>query len=156
VGAPPLLSKAMSQAERNRVSRAVRRGEDGAAAVEFALVLPVLLALVMAIIDFGWLYFVENQISYAVRSVSRDVSVGTIANDLPTIKSEVQNRLSNLPFSVPDPTVCPPFDAACPSTGANEISIVVSVPMADAALINFLGLFSSGSIDVAVTMSLEP
>lgn len=50
--------------------------EDGAAAVEFALVLPLLLLLVSAIIDFGRIYFEQSTLSGAAREGVRLVALG--------------------------------------------------------------------------------
>lgn len=157
----------MSQAERNRFSGGVRPGvcgearargfvsafrlligrdggRGGATAAEFALVLPVLLAFVLGIIEFSWMYFVENEMSYAARSVSRDVSVGTYT--VGEAEGEVLNRLSHFGY---------PFIANANQLG-NEVTIDVSVPTQNAALFNFLSVFVGGTIDISVTMQLEP
>jgi Flp pilus assembly protein TadG len=47
------------------------RDERGAAAVEFALVVPVLLLLVFGMIDFGRLLFTRNNLQSAVREGAR-------------------------------------------------------------------------------------
>lgn len=57
--------------------RARNRGrETGASAVEFALVLPILAALLLGIIQFGWYFFVANSASSAAREAARRVVVG--------------------------------------------------------------------------------
>jgi Flp pilus assembly protein TadG len=47
------------------------RGERGAAAVEFALVLPVLLMIVLGTIDWGWYFFVSQVVTNAAREGAR-------------------------------------------------------------------------------------
>lgn len=56
--------------------RRQRANDHGAAAVEFALVLPLLMALVMGIIQYGWYFFVANNASAAAREGARRVVVG--------------------------------------------------------------------------------
>lgn len=56
-------------------------GERGATAVEFALVAPVFFLLVLAIIEFGWHFFVQHTIHYATREGTRIALVGTQLND---------------------------------------------------------------------------
>ncbi|HET7456669.1 MAG TPA: TadE/TadG family type IV pilus assembly protein [Gemmatimonadaceae bacterium] len=51
------------------------RDERGAAMVEFAIVLPVLVVLVLAIIDFGRLLFLYNNLANAVREGARFAAV---------------------------------------------------------------------------------
>lgn len=53
-----------------------RSGERGAAAVEFAIVLPLLVFLVLAVIDFGRLLFTEISIGSASREAARAASLG--------------------------------------------------------------------------------
>ena len=62
-------------AEAAGVLRRFVRGTRGAAAVEFALVVPVLLTLVCAIIDFGRLFFVSASLTAAVRDGARAAAV---------------------------------------------------------------------------------
>lgn len=45
--------------------------ERGAAAVEMALVMPILVALVMGIIDFGYAFWVQGQVAGAAREGAR-------------------------------------------------------------------------------------
>jgi Flp pilus assembly protein TadG len=49
--------------------------DSGAAAVEFALVLPILLVLVFGIIDFGRAYFTQNGLSNSARETVRVVAL---------------------------------------------------------------------------------
>lgn len=52
-------------------SRTLLRNEDGAAVVEFALVLPIFFLIVFGIIDFGRAFYTVNNIISAVREGSR-------------------------------------------------------------------------------------
>ena len=47
------------------------RGEKGAAAVEFAIVLPLLMLLLAGFIDFGWLFYWQHAVSNASRAGAR-------------------------------------------------------------------------------------
>lgn len=53
------------------------RSERGAAAVEFALVLPVLLALVLGCIEFGRAYNTQISLTHAAREAARSMVVTT-------------------------------------------------------------------------------
>jgi Flp pilus assembly protein TadG len=55
--------------------RRKRRRQRGAAAVEFALVLPVFLLLVLGTIDFGYYFFVSEIVTNAAREGARAGSV---------------------------------------------------------------------------------
>jgi Flp pilus assembly protein TadG len=51
------------------------RKEKGAAAVEFALILPILLALILGIFEFGRLFNIQIQISNAAREAARVMAI---------------------------------------------------------------------------------
>lgn len=82
-----------------------RRGDEGAAAVEFALVLPLLVLLVFGIIDFGRLYYEQITLTDAAREGVRVVALqGTLA----TATTTVQNAAGDTGVSVQaTPTTLP-------------------------------------------------
>jgi Flp pilus assembly protein TadG len=47
------------------------RGQEGSAAVEFAIVLPVLMLLLAGLFDFGWLFFWQHTVTNASRAGAR-------------------------------------------------------------------------------------
>ncbi|HET6413646.1 MAG TPA: TadE family protein [Anaeromyxobacter sp.] len=55
-----------------------RAGERGTAAVEFALVLPLLLMLVLGAIDWGWYFFIREVATNAAREGARVGSVNAV------------------------------------------------------------------------------
>jgi hypothetical protein len=129
-----------------RLIAGTRFGTRGAAAIEFALVMPVLLSLAMGIIEYAWLYYVENQMSYVARAVARDVSAGVLP--LGNAQNKVIARLGEqfpYTFNVPPPD----FD-----TIDEDVTIFISIPMEDAALVNFLNLFGGGTLNASATMKM--
>ena len=54
-------------------------GERGAAAVEFAIVLPILIVLIFGIIDFGLFFYNDLLLTQAARDAARFASVGDAA-----------------------------------------------------------------------------
>ena len=62
--------------------RFLGRSERGASLVEFALVVPVLLALVMGIIEFGWLFNGWITITGSAREGARLAAVGKDYNEI--------------------------------------------------------------------------
>ena len=58
-----------------------RDGQRGAAAVEFAIVLPLLLTLTLGAIDWGWYFYVDQLVTNAAREGAR---AGTLISPPPT------------------------------------------------------------------------
>lgn len=59
------------QGRRRRALRSVHRRREGAAALEFALLLPFFILLILGLIDFGHMLFVVNTITNAAREGAR-------------------------------------------------------------------------------------
>ena len=78
-----------------RTSTARRRG---ATMVEFALVVPILLAILLGTMEFGWMAKNKLQLANAVREGARDAAIGL---NVDTIKTRIKNRATGIP-GVPD------------------------------------------------------
>lgn len=105
-----------------------RRDEGGAAAVEFALVVPLLLMLVLGMIQYGWYFYVSETASGAASNVTRRLSVGdcwsnTEAYDYARRQSPKVTSLTKSPTSL---------------SGASAGDLLTVTVTADA---NMLGLF---------------
>ena len=73
-------------------TRALSQDERGATIVEFALIVPVLIGLLLSILEIGYQGYVTAVVQGALSKASRQVTVGnrTAADVVATIKSEVQ------------------------------------------------------------------
>lgn len=70
-----------------------RKSESGSAAVEFALVAPVLIAIMMGLIDFGRLFWTKNTMQFAVDETARFAMVNP-ASSPATLTAYATNRIS--------------------------------------------------------------
>lgn len=127
------MSRRTGAATHSRGSRGTRaRRSDGAAAVEFAMVFPIFIALVMGIIQYGWYFYAANSATAAAREGARRIVVGDCWDSafLPFVQSQapVITGASHLPV---DLTPVPVGDA---------ISVTVT---ADSNLIEFLPMPAS-------------
>src|SRR3954468_24462843 len=88
-------------------------GERGASAVEFALIMPVLIVLVLGIAVFGHAFQVQGTLSAAARE---GVRVMALQNDPVAARSAVRNAAPSLDPAITDAqiTITP---AACPAGG---------------------------------------
>jgi Flp pilus assembly protein TadG len=72
--------------------RTARRREDGAAALEFALVLPIFVALLFGIISYGWMLSYRQGISQAAAEGSRVLAVAPSGS--PTALSDARAAIN--------------------------------------------------------------
>lgn len=86
IGAQPLMTRAQRGRAGGAQSRPVRRrrAQRGVAAVEFALVLPLLLLLLFGIVEMGFLLYDKSVITSASRAAARQaVAFGEDATGVP-------------------------------------------------------------------------
>lgn len=93
-----------------------RTAERGAAAVEFALVLPVLLVLVLGIAEFGRVFNVQTMLSQAAREGARSMA---LSNSTTSARSAVKNAAPTLNLTDSQIMVAP---AACPTSSTTAVT----------------------------------
>jgi len=99
--------------------------EEGSAAVEMALVTPFALTLLLGIIQFGGLFFLQNTMTQVANDVVRRVAVGDLSTT--DAVTAVESRLAKW-----DAT----FTVVVDTPTANDVRVSISVPQQDAALID--------------------
>ncbi len=99
------------------------RDERGASAVEFAMIVPLLIVLVLGIAEFGHAFSVQGTLSAAAREGAR---VMALQNDQAAARTAVRTATSTLRPGITDGqiTVTP---TSCPLTGGTTTSTYVSV-----------------------------
>ena len=114
-----------------------RRLQDqrGAAAVEFAFIVPLLVLLVLGIAEFGRAFQVQGTLSAAAREGAR---VMALQNDPAAARTAVRDAAPTLDPAVTNAqiTVSP---AACPTTDATASNVRVTVEYPMPFLTDFFG-----------------
>ncbi len=133
---------------RGKLWRACRMNEAGATAVEFAFVMPILLLMFSGIVQFGSVFFLESHMANVARDATRKIAIGDLAQA--DAESAVQQSLVNWGVNY-DIDV----QAVDVGGGVVDITVAISLPMSEAALIDVLGVFQNGTLTAAVTMRKE-
>jgi Flp pilus assembly protein TadG len=73
------------------------RGQEGSAAVEFAIVLPVLMLLLAGFFDFGWLFYWQQTVTNASRAGARYAVQANYPSGVrtPYVDSQIQTLVNN-------------------------------------------------------------
>jgi hypothetical protein len=124
--------------------------ERGVAALEFAFVVPFLVIIFSGIVQFGAIFFIQNNMTNVAREVSRALSVGTIetsaeAETLANGKLVNWGIGFNVSATIPDPN--DPNDT--------DYTVVITAPLSDAAIFDILGVFQSGTLSARASMREE-
>lgn len=123
-----------------------RRHDAGAAAVEFALVVPILVALVFGIMQYGWYFYVANNTSSTAREAARRVVVGDCWGA--SFETFVKNQSPTTTSAVYTPTDLAP--------AAVKVGDAVTVTVkANGAIINFFPMPNGGVVTRSFTARLE-
>lgn len=109
-----------------------RRGERGAAAVEFALVLPVLILLVLGVIEFSRVYNVQISLSNAAREGARTMAIHNDPLQAKTAASLAAPSVSGPALTTANVTVSP---SDC-TAGSTTVTIHYNVQL----MTGFFGL----------------
>lgn len=115
-----------------------RRSERGAAAVEFALVVPLLLLLMLGIVEFGRAFFIQSTLSGAAREGVRIMALSTNpASAQADAKAATIAAAPGLGLTSGQITVTP--SPSCPTTGTAEIKATVTVTYQFAFMTDLVG-----------------
>ncbi|MEZ5936120.1 MAG: TadE/TadG family type IV pilus assembly protein [Alphaproteobacteria bacterium] len=106
-------------------------GERGAGAIEFALIVPFLLLLIVGIIEMSNVYFMRNQLSEIVRDATRRLAVGALETS--AAEAFVLNRLAQTSDIEGEVAV-----AESETGDVVDVTISLSVPFADILLFDQL------------------
>ena len=132
--------------DRNRL-RQFLSDRRGASALEFALVVPLLIGLLLGIIQYGSLFLLQTRMNDAARDTARRLAVGDLTTEAEAEEHAVA-RLAD--WSATFTAV-----AELPDPGEHDVRVAITVPMAEAALINLVGFGMDGQLAVEFHMLKE-
>lgn len=81
---------------RTSLRRRLRDDESGATLVEFALISPVMLFMMMGVFDIGYAVFMKSVLDGVVQKAARDASLESGPSSLPAIDAKVRAQLLNI------------------------------------------------------------
>lgn len=130
-----------------RTSIRPARGEEGAAAVELAIVLPMLLLLVFGLIDFGRMIQQQIQLTEAVREGAR---VGAVLGTVADQKAKVAKILgTSITPTYTTTAVCTASSAA--TADAQVTATIAFTPITP--VFAAMSLFGGSSSPTSITLS---
>ena len=120
-----------------------RRDRRGATAIELAFTLPILLMALTGIIQFGAIFFLQSHMGDVARDAARRVSMGQM--NAAEAKTHAEGELINW-----DATFAVDVQEL-----SDDVRVSITVPLAEASLVDILGLFKSGTLSASADMPVE-
>ena len=118
--------------------------ERGVTAVETAIILPILITLTFGTISVGSILFVKGNTLHAARETARTIAIGEdVVGNAQTIANNHLIDLGGMTYTVTGSEVGP------------DIKVEITVPLAEAALVDVLGIFNSGELKSEITLKKE-
>ena len=128
--------------------------QDGAAAVEFAIVFPILIVLLFGMIEFGVMFYDKAVITNASREGARAGTTGVANPDIEDMVKDYCNfNLINLSNNDFDPDTDANDDISISLDGSNDLTVKVEYSY-DFLFGSILG-FSSTTIAAETVMRME-
>jgi hypothetical protein len=138
-------------ARRSSRNLVMAAADDGVSAVEFALVLPMLMFMLLGIAQFGLVIYLKAQIGHVARDVSRMLAVQAMAVD--AAPDHVSNALPGWAGSNHTTDVAE-ITGADPDVHAYRVTI--TVPLEELTFFPMFGdIFAGKSLSVSTTMLRE-
>lgn len=131
------------------VMERILKNEDGVSAVEFALVLPILLLILLGILEFGLILFTYN----STQNVSRDVARQLATNRIAVTSADAQAR-SELPSWIASKATVVVTQSDPANARKNVFVVDVSFKAPDAVASSFLS-FAYGSLVLHGKVSIQ-
>lgn len=135
-----------NQIKRMKRRRFFNRKARGAAVVEFAVVLPLLLTILFGIIEYGWVFMVRQTLQTAAREGCRLSVLQTSVDPYTSVITRVNTVMqpTGLTFTI----------TMTHATPANPVETVeVSIPYNDVSLMG--GFFGTKNYNLAGTCSMR-
>ena len=128
--------------------RRLRNSERGANLVEFAMIAPMLILLVVGIVEFSWTLATNLDVKQGAREAARITAVNTPDTGNAAIAAEACNRM-DLVGSDPNTVITWTTDDATPEVGDG---VVVSVSTPHDTLTGLIDFFFAGITTLEATV----
>jgi Flp pilus assembly protein TadG len=136
-----------------RLLRRLRDEQRGIAAIEFAFVLPILLLILFAMIQFGFVFVIQTAMSNAAREEARWIALqgGDITGH--DVSASTLGRLT--PWSEQFSTFTVSSSPPASPPAADTVYVEISFSLDEVAFGDFIGLFTGETMTVRVAAQIE-
>jgi Flp pilus assembly protein TadG len=135
--------------------------ERGSPLVEFTVLMPVFFLIMFGIVEWGNIFFIQNNMIIAARLGVRTAAVNPASNaSANVIAAACGSTTSPTPITGTGHTYTFTYSynqgcAGPSSTAYGNVALTIATPAAAAAIVNYLGLIGAENMTASVTMQQE-
>jgi Flp pilus assembly protein TadG len=133
------------------LSRSTRR-QRGAAAVEFAIVAPLLFMILLGIVDVGNMLFVYNSMLNAARETSRSVAVSA---DTPAQGKSKAEAALNKHYGKKGKTTFTVVVTVPANSSEHEVKTTISTPLSETMMLDVFKLLGEFNLTASASIRKE-
>jgi Flp pilus assembly protein TadG len=140
----------------------ILREVDGAAAAEFAMILPLLFAMVFTVYQLGRIYWIQNSLQFAAESAGRclmaHTSITTVASGTCAVSNWLSGLNTNTPTASTPATCTGALSTLNPLPTCTTVTVTYSMPATDplnAIVSAFIKLATHNTTPPSWTFSLS-
>ena len=132
--------------------------EDGGPLVEFAVLMPIFFVIMFGIIEWGNIFFVENNMLIAAREAARSWAVGTVTSPTTAINNACTSPFLSGPnyaykFTFSYYSGCK--GASSPANTYGLVTMAVTTPAVPVSIFNYLGSVTGLNLSASATLQEE-
>ena len=133
------------------------RGQEGAAALEFAALLPILLILLAGFFDFGWSFFWQHSVTNASRAGARYAVQAKLVGgvSIPYADADITTFVKNNYGDDLGVTVTPPGVLVATPGNARSVTVTKTMKYFFLSFLQGLGVNLPTTIQNKTTMTME-
>jgi Flp pilus assembly protein TadG len=144
------MKRVMSDRRLRRLPAKLMGNRSGAAAAEFALIIPVLTSMIFGALEFSSIFFSYSALQSAARDVTRQVAINTI--EVGAAEAAVRARV---PGWMRDEVDVQIVQSAPADITANVIQLTAEVPATSATPLKFFTKSADWDLQTVVEMKQE-
>jgi len=126
--------------------------EDAASLAEFTLVTPVFVLVALAIVQLGYIHFLEDNMQKAAQSVAERIATGELAAAGQSVDCASAEDASAEGILCDGLSAFTGNFSVSASDAISSVVVTVSLPMRDAAIVDVLGVLGKGEIVTAAML----
>ena len=125
--------------------RRLWRCQRGTSALEFSLIAPVVITLLLGVVEFSHIFLVQAEMTATARQAVRRLALDAMS------ESEIEKFVHHQLAGVTDADLRVAVESVPLNSGRTDLTVAVSVPVTDVSLFNLSDIFDTKEFTLAAS-----